>query len=106
MLEKSKHYPILNRAPIKDDRPKAYELKGDEMTGKIARMSDTQTFGFIRKDGVDYFFHRDDYNGHWNDLIRDINNDEDVEVKFTIAESAKGPRAKEVSRMDHPNQVG
>lgn len=121
MFEKSKHYPIFNPHPKQEEffnddservlymggRPSVsipMNIKENEMTGKIARISGT-TFGFIRKDGTDYFFHRDDFNGHWNDLMRDLD-EGDVEVKFTVAESAKGPRAANVSRIDHPNQVG
>lgn len=62
-------------------------------------------FGFIvTPDGKEYFFHRDDFKGHWDDLVAD-DSDKDVEVTFDIVESTKGLRADNVSRTDFPNQA-
>jgi len=76
------------------------------MTGTVTRIPEGKNFGFIRVEGEknDYFFHRDDYNGHWNDLVHDFNDRKKVQVEFDGERGQKGPRAVNVRRMDFPNQ--
>jgi len=61
-------------------------------------------FGFIRAGSKDYFFHRDDFNGFWVDLMDDYAKTKSVEVEFNPMESKRGPRAENVKRTDYPNQ--
>lgn len=71
------------------------------MKGIIARVIGEKGFGFLRgEDGVDYFFHQSDFNGFFNDLAGDIAQRRKIQVTFEIAESTKGPRAREVTRTD------
>jgi len=76
------------------------------MKGTIKNIISRRSFGFIRAaNGGDYFFHRQDFNGHWEDLEADALQ-EIVEVTFDVVESPKGPRAGNVRRTDFPNQAG
>lgn len=63
----------------------------------------TKNYGFITvnddKRTRDYFFHRADFLGHWNELCDDVATDMRVEVRFDVAESPKGPRAANVERI-------
>lgn len=70
-------------------------------TGTIARIPLGKTYGFIKKDSdkYDYFFHRDDYVGDWDDLVIDFQANEDIKVQFNIVESVKGSRAGNVRRV-------
>lgn len=74
------------------------------MKGTIIRLKEDKYFGFIRSGKDDYFFHKSCFNGHWNDLIEDFNREFVIEVEFEVVPSDKGPRAENVSRLDHPNQ--
>lgn len=75
--------------------------------GKVIRLISEKGFGFISHDSKDYFFHRDDFLGHWNDLVEDFHAKRiDIEVQFLPTETTKGFRAQNVSRMDFPNQIG
>lgn len=75
--------------------------------GEVVRVVDKKGFGFIRgEDKKDYFFHKDDFSGHWIDLIEDFNQGQTIKVKFFGRDSPKGLRANDVTRMDFPNQVG
>ena len=57
-----------------------------------------KSFGFIRSDNKEYFFHRQDFNGDWNELTELFaNSKQRVEVSFeVVANSPKGPRAANV----------
>jgi cold shock CspA family protein len=74
------------------------------MTGVVKKVIGQKQFGFIIADGTEYFFHRDDFNGHWEDLISDSET-ETIEVQFVPSTTAKGPRASDVRRTDFPNQA-
>ena len=79
------------------------------MTGYIESMPDggTRNYGFIKGENEDqYFFHRDNFNGHWNDLVRDFNVREGpIIVSFDTVSSEKGLRAANVRRLDYPNEA-
>ena len=75
------------------------------MTGKVIRLDSKKAFGFIRSDsdGSDYFFHKEDLYGFWEDLIQDFKNNELIPVTFIPGNTAKGLRASDVKRTDYPN---
>jgi cold shock CspA family protein len=74
------------------------------MNGTITRLMGKKQFGFIRSEGKSYFFHRDDFNGHWEDLEEDFEKLRSIKVEFVEVESEKGLRAADVKRLDYPNQ--
>ena len=75
------------------------------MTGKVIRMDSKKAFGFIRadSDGSDYFFHKDDLFGFWEDMVDDFKTNELILVEFKPGKTAKGLRASDVKRMDGIN---
>lgn len=73
--------------------------------GKIVRVLQQKGFGFVRHEDMDYFFHRDDFIGHWEDLMEDFLKLGYIDVTFQIATSPRGPRASNVRRNDFPNQA-
>jgi cold shock CspA family protein len=67
------------------------------MTGTVKTVTD-KNYGFIiGDDGKEYFFHRADFNGHWEDLYSDHRNNKKARVEFDVAQSTKGHRASNVS---------
>lgn len=71
------------------------------MIGTVVRVMPDRRFGFIKgRNKVDYFFHKEDFNGHFDDLVTDIGAKQIIEVSFNIVDSPKGPRAGEVTRTD------
>ena len=70
-------------------------------------MPDKKSFCFIYvKDGTEYFLHKTDFNGFWEDLERDYRKSaNDIEIQFDPVSSSKGPRAANARRMDYPNQA-
>lgn len=73
------------------------------MKGFVKTVVGKKGYGFIKGDGAKYFFHRQDFNGHWDDLESDFNAKEKIEVTFDVVTNPKGPRAANVRRMDWPN---
>mgnify|MGYP001616194018 CR=1 FL=1 len=70
------------------------------MTGYIKRILKEKNFGFIDGGKREFFFHRDDFVGVWDDLVADVEaGGESVLVEFEEAESRKGPRASDVRRV-------
>lgn len=61
--------------------------------GKIVRVLPDKKYGFVRIVRQDYFFHKDDYTGNWDQLI---DSDRKLEVSCVIVESPKGPRVGDV----------
>ena len=75
------------------------------MTGKIDKVHGDKGFGWIYgEDKERYFFHKSDFNGHWNDLLVDSKLNKPIPVQFEGGKTSKGPRASMVSRLDFPNQ--
>lgn len=76
------------------------------MTGTVRDVIAQKAYGFILgEDKNEYFFHRTDFNGFWEDLVRDMNIDSLIKVDFKPEKTFKGFRARDVNRLDHPNQV-
>ena len=76
------------------------------MIGRIKNLVSEKRFGFIECQGTEYFFHRDDLIGFWDDLVEDFQKKRlSIQVEFEIGHSNKGPRAANVKRLDHPNQT-
>lgn len=74
------------------------------MNGVVRSLPEGKMFGFIQAgDTKDVFFHRDDFSGHWKDLLTDFRRGKPVPVEFELVDSPKGPRAANVRRVDHPN---
>lgn len=69
------------------------------MKGKVIRLVSEKQFGFIKANGVDYFFHSSGFDGHWDDLVSDMKSKE-VLVEFDDVPGVKGPRAENVRRVD------
>jgi cold shock CspA family protein len=77
--------------------------------GKIVRVIAAKHFGFIRVEGQsgDFFFHSEDYNGNWQELIS-LPITHYPKVTGTIVESAKGPRLADITPIleeDASNQT-
>ena len=76
------------------------------MKGIVKTLVNARNFGFIRgNNGGEYFFHRQDFNGHWEDLESDFKGKQTIEVTFDVVESPKGLRAGNVRRTDFPNEA-
>ena len=75
------------------------------MNGIVIRIDPTKNFAYINSQNKDYFFHREDFDGHWNDLISDYFRYEgEIRVEFEPKTTEKGLRARNVKRLDWPNQ--
>lgn len=78
------------------------------MEGTIEKILPDKGFGFIKgPGGIEYFFHRSDFNGFWDDLKKDFILERLIPINVTFEEtySDRGPRAKDVRRTDFPNQA-
>lgn len=72
--------------------------------GVVRNIIATKNFGFIFHGRDEYFFHRADFKGHWDDLLHDFGLGKRIKVQFLAQKTIKGLRAYEVSRLDWPNQ--
>lgn len=81
------------------------------MNGIIRSIDGIKQYGFIKVDGTtehrdEYFFHREDFLGFFEDLVFDFNKREgSIQVEFTADKTPKGLRARNVKRLDFPNQA-
>lgn len=76
------------------------------MNGTVKNLFALKHYGFIRSGNKDYFFHRDDFIGHWQDMVLDHMQGKEIPVEFELGEkSNKGLRAAGVKRSDYPNQA-
>lgn len=76
-----------------------------KVEGVIVKIVTPKYYGFIQYQGEEYFFHRDDFKGHWYDLVHDFEGGQSIRVEFSPQQMFKGPRAHLVSRVDWPNQA-
>jgi len=70
------------------------------MEGQLRRIYKDMRYGFIRHDGKDYFFHKDDFDGDWTCLCRDLESG-NVYLTFEPTQSDKGARARSVKLLDY-----
>lgn len=79
------------------------------MTGIVKSLIGPKGYGFIKceADGMEYFFHRDDFTGHWDDLTNDFESHKmRIPVEFEMSDRiSRAPRAANVKRTDYPNQA-
>jgi cold shock CspA family protein len=72
------------------------------MEGTVTRLVDTKGFGFITgEDRQDYFFHRTDFSGFYEDLEVDLKKKRVIKVEFEPASTDRGLRARNVTRTDN-----
>ena len=64
------------------------------MVGHLKNVVANRGFGFIRAANTEYFFHRDDFRGNWDDLVN--NQGYQLELEFDVVKAPKGPRAANV----------
>lgn len=79
------------------------------MQGYIRNLNPEKLYGFITcpETQVDYFFHKDDFEGHWIDLKTDWlmrQPNSQIHLEFEITDKGKGPRAKNVRRIQWPDE--
>jgi len=67
------------------------------MEGIVVRVMREKRYGFIKGPTEEYFFHADDLNGFFEDVVEDLERKQIVKVSFEIATSLKGPRAGNVT---------
>lgn len=71
------------------------------MKGVVTKVLAEKSFGFIRgQDNREYFFHRSDLEGFFDDLVEDFARSSHIAVTFESVPSMKGPRAGHVVRLD------
>jgi cold shock CspA family protein len=77
------------------------------MRGTIKTVKSEKGYGFVMDDdNREFFFHRSEFHGHWNDLVNDFADGHKIYVRFEEDRPGdRGPRAKNVVRLDHPNQA-
>lgn len=68
------------------------------MEGQVKRIYRDLRYGFIKSTdgGLDYFFHKDDFDGDWHALCTEFDNNNTADVEFEPTNTDKGLRAKEV----------
>ena len=68
------------------------------MRGMISILFQDKSYGFIKANNIDFFFHRDDFLGDFQTLFDAINSgNSPIEVEFEgIENHPKGPRARNV----------
>jgi cold shock CspA family protein len=76
------------------------------MKGIVVRVVADKGYGFIRVISTgEYFFHKSDFTGFWENLVADMQEKKEIPVTFEPTESRKGLRASNVRRTDHPNEA-
>lgn len=73
------------------------------MIGRVKNINQTKAYGFIIDPNNDeYFFHKDDFIGIWNDLVFQYNTTNDnIMVTFESDKTPKGLRARLVRIADN-----
>lgn len=71
------------------------------VSGRIKKIVPDRGFGFVRgENGTEVFFHRTETSESFDDL------QEGDEVTYDVAESAKGPRARNLRKVGAGGAVG
>lgn len=68
------------------------------MTGRVSK-ANSKGFGFIEaENGIDFFFHRSDFDGNWKRLTKDYVDGKVITVEFENDSDPRheGPKAKNV----------
>lgn len=68
-----------------------------ELTGTVKTIVVKKAYGFVRHDGVDYFFHKDDCTSDWNMMVDLSQNNYPITVRFNPVKTPKGPRAANIT---------
>lgn len=72
------------------------------MNGIVLRVMGDKGYGFIKgDDNREYFFHKVDVDGFFDDMVVDYDRGQILKVKFESVPSPKGPRAAHVVRLDN-----
>jgi cold shock CspA family protein len=66
------------------------------MQGTLKTVFRNNGFGFIESGRLEYFFHKSNFDGHWEDLCDDYEKNVQVELSFVEVQGERGPRAEEV----------
>lgn len=66
------------------------------MEGRLIRIYKDLRYGFIKCQGTDYFFHKDDYADNWSALVLDFERNSPVHLEFKPDSTPKGLRARDV----------
>ena len=71
------------------------------MTGIVRKVIVEKHFGFIEsnENKRDYFFHRSDFKGNWDNMVSDVVGRDKIQVEFEPRDSIKGLRAADVRRV-------
>lgn len=71
------------------------------MKGTVRNIPFNEFYGFIRANtNLDsIFFHKDDYHGDWFNLVKDVNAEKTVYMRFELGEGKRGPRASKIERI-------
>ena len=70
------------------------------MRGKIKAIIPERYFGFITgNDGIEYFLHKRNFTGSWDQLIKDTVKDRIIDVVFDAETTPKGKRANNCGRI-------
>lgn len=72
--------------------------------GILSKMPHNKNFAFLSNEDGEYFFHKDDFLGHWEDLIIDYHQRATINLSFEPYNTEKGLRARNVRRTEFPNE--
>jgi len=75
-----------------------------KVRGTVVNIIANKNYGFILADnGQQYFFHREDLNGNWEQLCKDWEEfgPDKINVTFDARSTPKGPRAANVELIQY-----
>ena len=70
------------------------------VNGVVCRVVADKGFCFVKYEGKDYFLHKQEFNGFWEDLVFDFKGNRKIEIEFEEMEGPKGLRATNARRID------